>query len=73
MKNFWKGYNKENNIDSYWLKQIPDLLKLREMILYVVLNKKLDLENINENQKNRLNRMRYNIENDIPYVDIDFT
>jgi hypothetical protein len=32
-----------------------------------------DLENLNKNQKALLEDMRYKIENNIPYLDIDFT
>lgn len=72
-KHFLKGYSLENSLDPHWLETIPNFLKLREIIVFAVLNKKWDLENCNERQKDLLEDMRYKIENDIPYLDIDFT
>lgn len=72
-EHFLRGYSMENSLDPCWLNTIPNFLKLREIIVFAVLNKKWDLENLNENQKALLEDMRYKIENNIPYLDIDFS
>jgi Ser/Thr protein kinase RdoA (MazF antagonist) len=73
LKHFLKGYAMENSLETYWLASIPNFLKLREMVVFEVFNKKWDLENLNEKQKALLEEMRYKIENDIPVLDMDFT
>lgn len=72
-KHFLKGYILENSIDSSWLKAISNFLKIREIVVFAVLNKKWDLENLSEGQKSLVDDMKYKIQNDIPYLDIDFT
>lgn len=72
MENYLKGYNGENSITSYWLKQIPDFLKLQEILIYTIIHHDCDLNNLDEWCKNFMNNRRHNIENDIPFIDIDF-
>jgi amicoumacin kinase len=71
--NFLKGYRSENDIDSGWLECIPKFLKLREITVFAVLNKKWDLNNLTEKQHALLESLKNNIENNIPLVDLDFT
>jgi amicoumacin kinase len=72
-KHFLKGYRLENSIDPSWFKNIPNFLKLREIVVFAVLNKKWDLENLSEKQKALMDDMKCKIQNDIPYLNIDFT
>jgi Ser/Thr protein kinase RdoA (MazF antagonist) len=72
LEHFLRGYKLENSLDPSWLKTIPSFLKLREIIVFTVFNKKFDLENLNVNQKALLDDMRHKIENDIPFLNIDF-
>lgn len=73
LKHFMRGYNMENSLEAYWFDAIPKLLKLRELIVFEVLNKKWDLNNLNERQSSLLKDMKSKIENDIPFLDMDFS
>lgn len=44
MKLFMKVYQKVNQIDTFWLKQMPYFLKLREIILYIAVHRSLDVK-----------------------------
>lgn len=68
---FMKGYRKENDIDPAWITHIPDFMKLREMDLYIIINK----ENIGDENdwcRRFMKGRRERIENDIPFLDLDF-
>ncbi len=73
LKHFMRGYNMENTLEAYWFDAIPNFLKLRELIVFEVLNKKWDLNNLNEKQSALLEDMKYKIEKDIPVLDMDFS
>lgn len=73
LTHFWKGYEGEYKLDDWWKETYHDFLKLREMVTYVWLNKKLDMNNLNERQQAVVNRFRHNIENEVPLIDTDFT
>lgn len=70
--NFWKGYEKENHLDDWWSQTYHDFLKLREMVTYVFIYKKMDVSDLDERGTAVLARYRSNIENDVPLVDLDF-
>ena len=71
---FLKGYRRHKSIDSFWLNQIRQFLKLREIDLYAVIHRSFDVANIsNQWVKNFMRNRQQNIENDIPYLSIDFT
>lgn len=72
LKHFLKGYCSENSLDPSLLKTIPNFLKLRQIIVFAVLNKKWDFGNLSDKQKQIVEDMKHNIENDIPYLDVDF-
>jgi Ser/Thr protein kinase RdoA (MazF antagonist) len=73
MKNLLTGYNTRNHIDSYWVEQIPLFLKLREMSHYVSSGyENQDVKDINPDQR-LFFYWKYNIENDVPYVEADFS
>ncbi|MBN2381070.1 phosphotransferase [candidate division WOR-3 bacterium] len=73
LTNFWEGYRRENLLDDWWKSTYHDFLKLREIQTYVWLNKKWDMDNLDERQQAAIERFRHNIENDVPLVDVDFT
>lgn len=68
MNCFWRGYNKENKLEPKWIEQIPLFLKFREMLVFSVLCKKWDINNLNEKQSELFNYMKYSIENDVPFI-----
>jgi Ser/Thr protein kinase RdoA (MazF antagonist) len=73
MSNFLIGYQMENELEAAWLKEIPYLLKLREIDLYAVIHRSFDVENIDHPwvamfMKDRKEK----IENEVPFIDFDF-
>lgn len=73
LTHFWKGYDQEYKLDDWWKETYHDFLKLREMVTYVWINKKLDMDNLDQRQQQVVDRYRHNIENDVPLIDVDFT
>ncbi len=71
--NFMKGYKQENKLDQYWIELIPNFLKLREIVLYAVIHMSFDVENLQDPWcKWYLDGRKEKIENDIPYLDLEF-
>ncbi|WP_159065827.1 phosphotransferase enzyme family protein [Gorillibacterium timonense] len=70
---FWDGYYQEFKLDPVWLKEIPYLLKLRDLTLYMVINKKVSPEELAKNE--RLTRTqteaRDRIYRDVPIASLD--
>ncbi len=66
-KVFFTGYNKENDIDSFWVDQIPLFLQYQEMLLYIYFYRIHDENDLTEKQKSLISRYRNRIENDILY------
>lgn len=68
LKKFIKGYKLENTISDEWIHKINFFLDYRQIYSYLYFLKHLDIGNINEDIKEILERMKYNIENDISYI-----
>jgi len=72
LSHFWKGYGTEFKLDDWWKDTYHDFLKLREIVTYVWINKKLDMNNLDERQQATVDRFRRNIESGVPLVNLDF-
>ena len=72
LEQFLAGYRRENTIASDWLRQIPYFLKLREMDLYVIIHRSCDLDNLDPWCASFMDNRKYKIENDVPYVELDW-
>jgi len=73
MEPFMRGYRQENNLDPTWLREIPAFLKLREIDLYAIIRRSFDVEHIEHRWTAEFMRGRKEkIENEVPYLDIDF-
>ncbi len=72
MTHFIKGYLEENKIDNYWLRYVPDFLKLYDLINYGVFHQVWDMKNLGKARKRTLDRVRHRIENEICIVETDF-
>lgn len=75
MHYFMLGYNKENTLEDYWLKQIPHFLKLRELIVYIGAFRNFEGDetfNASDNEwfKQWIRESRDRLENNMPIVDI---
>lgn len=69
----FEGYHEYNHLEKRWLDLIPLILKRREMILYVAVNRGMDLDNPGDFAVRYMDGRRERIEGDVPYLDIDFT
>lgn len=69
---FLKGYLKENMLEDYWIEKIPLFLEYRRICSYMFFTKMRDKQNIEPKQKEALERMRYNIVSEIPYIQLNF-
>ncbi|WP_027483858.1 phosphotransferase enzyme family protein [Deinococcus pimensis] len=68
-----EGYREHAELPAEDLALVPDLLKLREVMLYVVLHRHLDMQNLDEGQRLLVEGVRRGATSDEPYVDLDFT
>lgn len=73
LENFLKGYRRENSIDSYWIKQIPSFLKLRMISKFILHYPEWQANSMSEKRQSAFKDWRRRIENDLPYVDLDFS
>ncbi len=68
---FMAGYNRENSLDEFWMKQIPLFLKHHQILLFIVFSDEWK-NTSNKWQVNQLKKWRRYILNDIPVVSIKF-
>jgi Ser/Thr protein kinase RdoA (MazF antagonist) len=73
LENFLKGYRRENGINSYWIKQIPNFLRLRMMSKFILHYPEWQASRMSEKRESAFKEWRRKIENDVPYVDIRFS
>lgn len=69
---FLEGYAAENALNRAWLSRIPMFLARREMDLYIVIHRSLDLDNLDPWGASFMRDRGEKIESEVPYVDIDF-
>lgn len=67
---FYKGYSEENDLEGFWIAQLDDFIRLREINLYVAYQKKWDLENLSEKRRAFLSEMRMHIEQGSISIDL---
>ena len=65
---FMNGYCTENSLDDRWMKMLPEFLKLRETILYVVICRSLDPDKPDKWCLNYIKEHRESIEKDTPVL-----
>jgi Ser/Thr protein kinase RdoA (MazF antagonist) len=72
---FMRGYRQENQLDSKWFAEIPHFLKLREFDLYAVVYRSFDLDKLDEHPwvATFMKGRKEKLENDVPYVAMDFS
>lgn len=70
MNHFMKGYERENFLEEYWLKQLPVFLKLRELIVHVGIYRSWNFNNLNQWQKDYLEQSGARIKNGMPIIEI---
>jgi amicoumacin kinase len=73
MGNFLRGYCRENQLNPTWLKEMPDFLKLREIDLYAVIHRSMDVENLDDPWcQGYLRGRKERIESDVPYIEFEW-
>lgn len=73
LSHFLRGYVQACTLDFTWLKEMPNLLKIREIELYAVMHRDFDVNNIDDEWCARfMHNRKSRIENDVPYIDFDF-
>lgn len=72
LKAFLEGYREENQLDDYWIQLLPDFLKLRELELYVVVYRSCDMNNPGPWEENYMRNRKESIENDIPFLGLEW-
>jgi amicoumacin kinase len=71
---FLHGYRRECPLDPSWLAEIPPFLKLREIDLYALIHRSLDVNNLPDSwTSNYMNGRKARIEAAQPFIDLDFT
>jgi Ser/Thr protein kinase RdoA (MazF antagonist) len=70
LKNFMAGYLEENNLDTYWIGQIPIFLRLRMLSKYILHYPEWQSNTMSENRKSAFMEWKHKIENDIAYADL---
>lgn len=73
LKAFWIGYSSEYKLQSEWLEEMPYFMKLRDITLYLVLNKKTDPQDRPLRLQQWMEEMKHRIKRDIPIVELDYT
>lgn len=71
LDHFFRGYKEENHLAFKWISLLPDFLKLRELVLYIVIYRSCDMDNPGPWEQNYMNNRKYNIEQDVPFIGAD--
>jgi Ser/Thr protein kinase RdoA (MazF antagonist) len=73
MSHFLRGYVQACPLNSAWLREIPNFLKIREIELYAVMHRDFDVTNIDDEWCARfMHNRKSRIENDVPFIGFDF-
>jgi amicoumacin kinase len=76
IRNFLKGYIRENIIEGYWINLIPKFLRFMEIYMYlekyVFYHSKWNSRTLYLGQEDDLRRQKSRIENEVPCIDVDF-
>ena len=71
---FLQGYQRANRFDPAWLVQLPHFLKLREIDLYAVIDRDMDVDNLDDWWcKQFMAGRKERIEQGLDWVEMDFT
>jgi len=70
---FLSGYSRENSLEGKWLDSIPLFLKIRDIDLYSVLHRRVDVNNLTGWCGTFMDGRRQKVEGGIPYLDMYFS
>jgi amicoumacin kinase len=69
---FWSGYTAEHNLAPSWLKHMPLFLRLREIDLYMLIHRSMDLNQLDPWCASYMNSRREKIIDGVPYCALDY-
>jgi Ser/Thr protein kinase RdoA (MazF antagonist) len=72
LSHFWSGYRTTNDLDPAWLARVPLFLKLREIDLYIVIHRSMDMDSLDPWCAGFMAGRRKKILDRTPYFDLDF-
>ena len=72
LEHLLRGYLPQKSLDRFWIAQLPLFLKLLEIGLYIILYRDYDPAESDGWASKFMPGRRERIEQDIPYVDLDF-
>lgn len=73
LENFLHGYYSQMPENVFWIRQLPVFLKLLEIGVYLMLYRDYDPSSSDEWVSKFMPGRKYRIENEIPYIDLDFS
>ncbi|MEZ4869405.1 MAG: phosphotransferase [Caldilineaceae bacterium] len=74
MTHFLAGYQQSHHLEQCWLQEIPAFLKVREILLYAAMYRDYGEKPIdNEWAARFMHDRQTKIEQDLPFIDFDFT
>ena len=69
---FWSGYTAEHNLAPSWLEHIPLFLRLREIDLYMLIHRSMDLNKLDPWCASYMDGRREKIIKAVPYCALDY-
>ena len=72
LKPYFQGYSREYSLSRKWLEHIPLFLRIREVDMYAVIHRSMDLSSLDVWCGKFMDGRRERIENGTPYLDLDF-
>ena len=73
LSEFWHGYQDENDLDPSWLTAIPHFLRLREIDLYMIIHRSMNINDLDPWCASFMQDRREKILAKVPYCRLDFT
>lgn len=73
LKNFFSGYNLENRLTGFWINQLPNFLKYRQIYTYLFLMNIWNHNTLTTSQREFLSTRKRLIENEVPCIKISLS
>jgi amicoumacin kinase len=73
LREVWSGYRTETDLDEAWLQKIPLFLRLREIDLYFVIHRSMDMDHLDPWCASYMDHRREKILDNVPYYNLDFS
>ncbi len=73
IREMMEGYREYNDLGNDWIQFLPLILKRREILLYIAVHRGMDVDNPDEWTKRYLDGRRERIEQNVSYLDLDWS